>query len=471
MASRVLLLFLLYLSADCGGVTPETFAAETFWQITDVHLNPDYPKDGTFASHSSGTSPALYTTAVEFMSTQNAQEQLRPPAFVAHTGDLPWIPAGNVTALRELAGYQAEILYRAFPHTPVFFSFGNHDFDGEDCPYMPGCGAHYGAICKAFGRDLDDTARATCAAGGYYYVDNRVPGVRVVVINTELFGWEQGVNLGNLTHAAAADAQLTWLQKVLNGAEGKAMILGHIPPAGAYGMYQEGFLGGAQGYTEPGVQLWWQSHIERYNAIVAGSARVTIEIWGHLHLDTFFVPRGTAGPWVAPTGGSRREPTSVLWVGASLSASFPPKNGGVRRYSFSNATKQHVDSTVWYYDVDESAKTGKLEFRESWTASTDLFEGRPSQPITPQDMLDLALSWRTNRSAHLQARIRGYLHANTSLYPNCSGATAMDERCCMIDVCTIANPSPTELALCLMNWNCAVDDIARETQCMPNVGL
>ena len=42
----------------------------------------------------------------------------------------------------------------------------------------------------------------------------------------------------------------------------------------------------------------------------------------------------------------------------------------------------------------------------------------------------------------------------------------MDERCLIIDVC-IANPAPTELALCLMNWNCAVDDIARETRCAP----
>ena len=42
----------------------------------------------------------------------------------------------------------------------------------------------------------------------------------------------------------------------------------------------------------------------------------------------------------------------------------------------------------------------------------------------------------------------------------------MDERCCMIDVCTIANPALTELALCLMNWNCVVDDIARKMRCM-----
>ena len=64
-------------------------------------------------------------------------------------------------------------------------------------------------------------------------------------------------------------------------------------------MYEEGFTGGGKGYTEPGVQLWWQSHIERYNAIIAAyPGRVTFEIWGHLHVDTFFVPRGTAqGSW------------------------------------------------------------------------------------------------------------------------------------------------------------------------------
>ena len=70
------------------------------------------------------------------------------------------------------------------------------------------------------------------------------------------------------------------------------------------------------------------------------------------------------------------------------------KNGGVRRYAFSNATKQHVDSTVYYYDVEQSTATGELEFLKSWAASEDLFHATPKQPIEPSDMLDLALSWR-----------------------------------------------------------------------------
>lgn len=72
----------------------------------------------------------------------------------------------------------------------------------------------------------------------------------------------------------------------------------------------------------------------------------------------------------------------------------------------------------------------------------------------------------TNHTAHQEARARGYLHASQALYPNCSGSSPMEERCRMIDVCTIANPAPTELALCLMNWGCVTDDIARETRCM-----
>jgi hypothetical protein len=212
---------------------------ETFWQITDIHLNPDYPKGcpspcGTFADHFCGSSPALYTAAVQFMARQNSREQIRPPAFVAHTGDMPDMPGGNVSAIWALAQWQADALYRQFPATPVFFSFGNHDFDPstpDDCPYLPGCATHYAAVCAAFGRDLDAAARASCAATGYYFVDHKVPGVRIVVLNTEYFGWEQGVDLGNHTHAAAADAHLRWLESVVAGAQGKVMILGHIPPA------------------------------------------------------------------------------------------------------------------------------------------------------------------------------------------------------------------------------------------------
>ena len=218
---------------------PPPLVEETFWQITDIHLNPDYPKGcpspcGTFADHYCGASPALYTSAVQFMAAQNGLERIRPPAFVAHTGDMPDLPAGNVSAIWALAKWQADALYQQFPATPVFFAFGNHDFDpgvGDDCPYMPGCGTHYAAVCAAFGRDLDAVARASCAAAGYFYVDGKVAGVRIIVLNTEYFGWEQGVDLSNRTHADAADAHLLWLETAVAGAPGKVMILGHIPPA------------------------------------------------------------------------------------------------------------------------------------------------------------------------------------------------------------------------------------------------
>ena len=379
---------------------PPPLVEETFWQITDIHLNPEYPKGcgscaaaylnktgcGTFADYFCGSSPALYTAAVKFMGQQNAHEAIRPPSFVAHTGDMPDIPGGNATAIRAMAKWQADILYQNFPTTPVFFAFGNHDFDGEDCPYLPGCAEHYASICASFGRDLDTQAHASCAATGYYYVDNRVAGVRIVVLNTEYFGWEQGCDLSNHTHAEAADTHLRWLAQTLAGApNSKIMILGHIPPASAYGMYEEGFTGGAQGYTEPGVQLWWQSHIERYNAIIgSASERVTFEIWGHLHLDTFFVPRGGAasGRWKPPTGGARRQPTSVLWVGPSLAAWYPR----TYRSSVSCGAAQAVDSLLLYRltfcHVSHTA-LGMLQPRTVGCVATPLATTRSSTSIPP----------------------------------------------------------------------------------------
>ena len=59
---------------------------------------------------------------------------------------------------------------------------------------------------------------------------------------------------------------------------------------------------------------------------------------------------------------------------------------------------------------------GKLDFRESWAASANVFTDRPKQPIAPADV---ALNWRTNQTAHVEARARGYLHArmNMSVMP------------------------------------------------------
>jgi len=75
------------------------------------------------------------------------------------------------------------------------------------------------------------------------------------------------------------------------------------------------------GRTAPGVQMWWQSHIERYTAIVANKpGQVTLEIFGHIHVDTFYISRsGSARP------GEGRAPSGVLWVGLSLVASSRPK--------------------------------------------------------------------------------------------------------------------------------------------------
>ena len=199
--------------------------------------------------------------------------------------------------------------------------------------------------------------------------------------------------------ASAESMNSAILGNALATAPHKAMILGHIPPASSIPASEEGYTSGKMpGNTAPGVQLWWQSHLERYNAMLAASGKVTYELFGtslvttrplflpshrrqqldrtadlttwsagHVHVDTYFVSRtGSARP------GGGRAPTGVAWVGLSLVASYPPKNGGVRRYSYDNQTKQPTDITQWFYDVPTSNRTGKLEWKKSWTASEDL---------------------------------------------------------------------------------------------------
>ena len=52
-------------------------------------------------------------------------------------------------------------------------------------------------------------------------------------------------------------------------------------------------------------------------------------------------------------------------------ASYPPKNGGLRKYTFDASTKELLDVEGYYYSVRESNATGKLEWRQSWKASDD----------------------------------------------------------------------------------------------------
>jgi len=366
-------------------------AATTFWQITDAHLNMQYPSGcgscnndaagcHKFADFFCGSSPALYTSAARFMASGDV------PAFVAHTGDVPdvWNAQNddNITALHLTSNFSASTLYAALPASvPVFFAFGNHDFPmpstkggSLDCPFLPGCAPHYKAMCAGWARDLGAAGLSSCEATGYYFVDGKVPGVRIVVINTQFFNWEMGIDLANATQSGAANAQLAWLAETVSSAPEKVIILGHIPPLASYGFYEENFSAGKYpGNVAPGVQMWWQSHIEQFNAIVGRAGKkVTAQLFGHIHVDTFYISRFSSKPgnyWHPP--GSGRPPSAVQWVGLSLVASYPPKNGGVNKFTMDDESKELVDVERFFYSVRESNATGKIEWKSSWKASDD----------------------------------------------------------------------------------------------------
>lgn len=240
-----------------------------FWQITDVHLNPAYPSGcgackagpshdpcGKFADYYCGSSPALFSSAMEFMG-RTAQQ--KPPSFIAHTGDFPdvWNAHNmqNHSYFLDNVRFQAKSLQSTFPSTPIFYAFGNHDFPATTgCPYLPGCHSHYEKMCDIFGAHMDANASASCRATGYYFVDNQVRGVRVIVLNTEFFNWEGGVDLDNPVDSAAADAHLVWLRSALQTTPHKAMIMGHIPPTSSIPASEEGYTTGTMpGHAAPGV--------------------------------------------------------------------------------------------------------------------------------------------------------------------------------------------------------------------------
>ena len=202
----------------------------------------------------------------------------------------------------------------------------------------------------------------------------------------------------------AADAQLAWLAATVSSAPGKVVILGHIPPAAAIPASEQGYTGGTvPGNVAPGVQLWWQSHIERYNRVVA-SPKVTFEIFGHIHVDTYFIGRDSSTAAVRP--GSGRPPSSVKWVGLSLVASYPPKNGGVRQYRFDPVTKAATDVVQYFYDVEESSRTEQLEWRQSWRASDDASDADGIARISPAHLLNTTTEWRDNVTAHREFQSR-----------------------------------------------------------------
>jgi len=167
----------------------------------------------------------------------------------------------------------------------------------------------------------------------------------------------------------------------------------------------------------------------------------------------------------------------AIWVGLSLVASYPPKNGGVRRYSFDSVTKTPTDIEQWYFDVETSSKSGVIEWHKSWSADdlrlppppppppqptprsvgrlTDEQDSQQQQqqqeprlqrlsPLDPSSLRKLALSWRSNHSAHAEFRARAFAKAPVSRYPNCTGDGVVADRCRMADACSVANAPLTE---------------------------
>merc|ERR1740117_2720963 len=442
-----------------------------FWQITDVHLNYAYPahcqcngfEDGCnkFGDFFCGSSLELYQSAVARMASTYGADV----GFVAHTGDVSdsW-NTPNTNVLYETNAFSASTLMAAFPRTPVFFAFGNHDFPAAvvpgplDCPYQD-CAPHYRIMCSAWARDLDAAALASCSSTGYYFVDGKVAGVRVVVINTEFFNWEGGVRLDNATRAAAADEHLDWLAEVIRTAPAKVMVLGHIPPFASIPFSEEGFVSGKleDGYVSAGVQTWWGTHIETYNGITA-DPKVTLQVFGHVHVDSFAIAHGGATQGKRP--GDGRAPSKVLWSALGLVASYPPRNGGIRRYTFDNETKQTTDVLQLHYDVAASNRSGQLSWKKSWRASQDLVPNANGGAITPEAVRDVVWNWRRNSSAHSEFRSRAFGRVRSSVPPACA-----DERCRMLDVCGAASAEVSEYALCLRNWDCQQDHMAREERC------
>jgi hypothetical protein len=311
----------------------------TVLHITDVHIDPHYTL-GTIAgsgcycdSHeacprmpsscvhtddatlqalpfgmpedSCATPLGLWGAAMAFVAAQS------PPSMVFFTGDFG--DAGLADACSASSPAKEQIvtnivnafaaLRLALPGVPIYGAFGNHDSTPFDTFNNTASQAWlYDATAPSFTADFaaDAAAAASFQAGGWYATSGPLPGLTIVSLNINYW-----VNLNPAVDALSGDpgalalgeAQFAFLDATLasvNATGGRAFILGHEPPQGA----------------------WLTGLYSRYRAIVSQFPACTVaaSFWGHSHVDQFSVVRScTAVPANSSAPAQWHNITGIEW--------------------------------------------------------------------------------------------------------------------------------------------------------------
>ena len=291
----------------------------TFWQWTDPHVDitnecagntTKGSKYGNFDNSPTGCgcTPALIESALDYMKDVVDTEE-GAPDFIFFTGDSPWgsSPVDSETEIK------AQML-KKYPDTPIYFCIGNHDVIGDMNPSGDDQKSLYRDTAELWGDYLDEDAKASFAATGWY-AQKISDTVKLVVLNTEYYDYGNDEVLVGNTYVDGY-AQYEWLRSELQKSKDageKVYLFGHIPPG------YENTYANDPSQPEPGDLRPYMPDlfVRRFSDVTDEFADIiAVTIHGHEHVDTFRLVGEKSHHFSVPgmtTGYPRSNPSMRLW--------------------------------------------------------------------------------------------------------------------------------------------------------------
>ncbi|KAF8274298.1 sphingomyelin phosphodiesterase [Lactarius quietus] len=264
-------------------------------------------------------------------------------AWTIYTGDLVSHDAENELS-RDYVTYTETVVYDLFKRMlgsgPVYAALGNHDSynQAQDAPHSLG-----GDLANQFSWNYDHVAAlwqqeqwipesAVAQARAHYaaYSVQRIDGLRIITLNTDLWYTANLFNYINLTQPDNS-GMLRFLTDELQDAEDqgdRVWILGHV-------------LSGwdATDPLEVPTNLFYQI-VDRFSPHVIANI-----FWGHTHQDQFMIFYANNA-----TNISAETALATSWIGPSITP-LTNLNSGFRVYEVDSATFDILDAHTWRSDV------------------------------------------------------------------------------------------------------------------------
>lgn len=353
--------------AGCGGSGTSNFPVVVF---SDVHFNPFYDPSLFEALNAADvdqwadifrtsgvTAPSTWGQDTNYpllaLALSNIRQNLGASPLVIFTGDILGhglsiqfyekikgspLNAADVAAmkafLRKTDAFVLQQVRSSVGNVPVMFALGNSDsysvIEPSDSSFLSDTAELY---YRQFLNGTVDhqTFLNTFTSGGYYAAEPA--GTNLVVIGLNTYEFSPAFKD---KYAEAVDAQLTWLDTMLNSARARGKrvwLLMHVPPGAD--KYQTAQSADSNGHLTTATMMWNQGYQKSFLQILSQyPGLITQTLAAHTHMDEYRImspgnPADTT-PGIAPYFGN---------------------NPAFKVFTFSGETYKATDYTTRSYDL------------------------------------------------------------------------------------------------------------------------